>query len=318
MTSRQTTRARSSRPRRTSSFIGGEWRDAAAPTLAVEDPSTGETLVEVADATPDDAKAAWTPRSPSRRRPHLPRERGEILRRTFEQMTARADELALLMTLEMGKPLAESQAEIAYAAEFLRWFAEEAVRIEAASDGAQRRRAADHDEAAGRSLLRDHPWNFPAAMGTRKIGRRSPPGCTMIIKPPSRRRCRCSASPRSSRSRACPPECSTSSPELELDVLEADHLRPAASQADLHGLDRGRPQARRAVGAGLAAHLDGARRQRAVHRVPGRRRRRRRRGRRDRQDAQHRRGVHGRQPLPRRRQGRRRVHARSWPRSWGR
>src|SRR5919108_3649038 len=113
-------------------FIAGEWRDAAAgATLAVEDPSTGETLVEVADATPDDAKAAldacvavqeeWAT--------HPPRERGEILRRVFEAMTARADELALLMTLEMGKPLAESKAEIAYAAEFLRWFSEEAVRV---------------------------------------------------------------------------------------------------------------------------------------------------------------------------------------------
>src|ERR671916_181403 len=96
-------------------FIGGEWRDASGgATLPVEDPSTGETLVEVADATPEDAKAAldaavavqdeWAA--------HPPRERGEILRRAFEAMTARADELALLMTLEMGKPLAESQAEI--------------------------------------------------------------------------------------------------------------------------------------------------------------------------------------------------------------
>src|SRR3954468_1546376 len=114
-------------------FIGGEWRAASGgATLDVEDPSTGETLASVADATPEDAKAAldaccavqaeWAA--------HPPRERGEILRRSFEALTARADELALLMTLEMGKPLAESKAEIAYAAEFLRWFSEEAVRIE--------------------------------------------------------------------------------------------------------------------------------------------------------------------------------------------
>ena len=114
-------------------YIGGEWRDAADhSTLGVEDPSTGETLVEVADATADDAVAAldacvavqdeWAQ--------HPPRERGEILRRVFEAMAERSDELALLMTLEMGKPLAESKAEIAYAAEFLRWFSEEAVRIE--------------------------------------------------------------------------------------------------------------------------------------------------------------------------------------------
>ncbi len=106
-------------------FIGGEWRDATGgETLAVEDPSTGETLVEVADATPEDAKAAldaavavkdeWAA--------HPPRERGEILRRTFERIIERTDDLALLMTLEMGKPLAESKAEIVYAAEFLRWF----------------------------------------------------------------------------------------------------------------------------------------------------------------------------------------------------
>src|SRR5918997_4008719 len=114
-------------------YIGGEWRDASGgATLDVEDPSTGETLAAVADATPEDAQAAldaccavqeeWAA--------HPPRERGEILRRAFEAMTERADELALVMTLEMGKPIAESKAEIAYASEFFRWFAEEAVRIE--------------------------------------------------------------------------------------------------------------------------------------------------------------------------------------------
>src|SRR5919108_46830 len=168
-------------------FIAGEWRDAAAgATLAVEDPSTGETLVEVADATPDDAKAAldacvavqeeWAA--------HPPRERGEILRRTFEQMNARADELALLMTLEMGKPLAESKAEIAYASEFLRWFSEEAVRIEG--------RYATAPNGVGRLITMKQPvgpcyaitpWNFPAAMGTRKIGPAIAAGCTMIVKP---------------------------------------------------------------------------------------------------------------------------------------
>ena len=114
-------------------FIGGEWRDASGgETLTVEDPSTGEALTEVADATPEDATAAldaccavqaeWAA--------HPPRERGEILRRAWELIQERADELALVMTLEMGKPLAESKAEVSYASEFLRWFAEEAVRIE--------------------------------------------------------------------------------------------------------------------------------------------------------------------------------------------
>jgi len=168
-------------------FIGGEWRDAGGgETLAVEDPSTGDTLVEVADATAEDATAAldacvavqeeWAQ--------HPPRERGEILRRVFEAMNERADELALLMTLEMGKPLAESKAEIAYASEFLRWFSEEAVRIEG--------RYATAPNGVGRLITMKQPvgpcyaitpWNFPAAMGTRKIGPAVAAGCTMVIKP---------------------------------------------------------------------------------------------------------------------------------------
>src|SRR5215218_5010544 len=158
-------------------FIGGEWRDAGGgATLAVEDPSTGETIAEVADATPDDAKAAldaccavqeeWAA--------HPPRERGEILRRAFETLTARADDLALLMTLEMGKPLAESKAEITYAAEFFRWFAEEAVRIEG--------RFGTAPNGVGRLITMKQPvgpcyaitqWNFPMAMGSRRYWRRS-------------------------------------------------------------------------------------------------------------------------------------------------
>src|SRR3954451_9463620 len=114
-------------------FIGGEWRDATdGPTLAVEDPSTGEALCEVADASPEDAQAALDAAVAAQEswREHPPRERGEILRRAFEEITRRADELALLMTLEMGKTVAESKSKITYAAEFIRWFAEEAVRIE--------------------------------------------------------------------------------------------------------------------------------------------------------------------------------------------
>ena len=115
---------------------------------------------------------------------HPPRERGEILRRVFEAMNERADDLALLMTLEMGKPLAESKAEIAYAAEFLRWFSEEAVRIEG--------RFATAPNGVGRLITMKQPvgpcyaitpWNFPAAMGTRKIGPAVAAGCTMVIKP---------------------------------------------------------------------------------------------------------------------------------------
>jgi succinate-semialdehyde dehydrogenase/glutarate-semialdehyde dehydrogenase len=168
-------------------FVGGEWRDAGGgATLAVEDPSTGEPLVGVADATPEDATAAldacvavqaeWAA--------HPPRERGEILRRAWEKIGERADELALVMTLEMGKPLAESKAEITYASEFFRWFAEEAVRIEG--------RFATAPNGQGRLITMRQPvgpcyaitpWNFPMAMGTRKIGPAIAAGCTMVIKP---------------------------------------------------------------------------------------------------------------------------------------
>jgi succinate-semialdehyde dehydrogenase / glutarate-semialdehyde dehydrogenase len=168
-------------------FIGGEWRDASGgDTLDVEDPSTGEAIASVADATPDDAKAAldaccavqeeWAA--------HPPRERGEILRRAFEALSERTEELAVLMTLEMGKPVAESKAEIAYAAEFFRWFAEEAVRIEG--------RFGTAPNGVGRLITMKQPvgpcyaitpWNFPMAMGTRKIGPAIAAGCTMVIKP---------------------------------------------------------------------------------------------------------------------------------------
>ena len=150
-------------------FIGGEWRDASGgATLDVEDPSTGETIAAVADATPDDAKAALDAACAVQEEwaVHPPRERGEILRRAFEAMIANADDLALVMTLEMGKPLAESKAEITYAADFLRWFSEEAVRIDGRFGTApERRRADDHDEAAGRPLLRDHAVELPRRDG---------------------------------------------------------------------------------------------------------------------------------------------------------
>jgi succinate-semialdehyde dehydrogenase/glutarate-semialdehyde dehydrogenase len=169
-------------------FIGGEWRDGAAGTLEVEDPATGEPLCEIADASPRDAEAALdaaVTTGPAFAA-MAPRERGEILRRAFEMVTARKDELALLMTLEMGKPLTESLGEITYAAEFLRWFSEEAVRI----DG----RYAVAANGSGRVLTMRQPvgpclfitpWNFPLAMGTRKIGPAIAAGCTMVVKPAS-------------------------------------------------------------------------------------------------------------------------------------
>ena len=168
-------------------FIAGKWRPASSgATFDVHDPATGAVLCQVADATADDGKAAldaavaaqasWaaTP----------PRERGEILRRAYELLTERTDDLALLMTLEMGKPVAESRGEIAYAADFFRWFAEEAVRIDGgyaiAPNG--KSRLLVMRQPVGPCLLIT-PWNFPMAMGTRKIGPAIAAGCTMVIKP---------------------------------------------------------------------------------------------------------------------------------------
>jgi succinate-semialdehyde dehydrogenase / glutarate-semialdehyde dehydrogenase len=154
--------------------------------MAVEDPATGETLCQVADATADDALDALGAASEAQSEwgKSAPRERGEILRRAFERIVERTDDLSLLMTLEMGKPITESKAEITYAAEFFRWFSEGAVRIEG--------RYATAPNGAGRLLTMRQPvgpcvmitpWNFPMAMGTRKIGPAIAAGCTMVVKP---------------------------------------------------------------------------------------------------------------------------------------
>src|SRR3954464_342927 len=170
-------------------YIGGEWIDATEErTLPVEDPATGEALCEVADATPEDAKRALDSAVEMQAEwaavPAI--ERGEILRKAFEKLTERADELALLMTLEMGKPIAESKAEIAYAAEFFRWFAGEATRIHGqfnmAGNGVGR--LLTMKQPVGPAILIT-PWNFPMAMGTRKIGPAVAAGCTMVMKPAS-------------------------------------------------------------------------------------------------------------------------------------
>src|SRR5436190_6221716 len=168
-------------------YIGGEWREAQGDgTFAVDDPATGEALCEVADATPADAAAAldaavaaqpeWgaTP----------PNQRSEILWKAFETLNERAEELALLMTLEMGKAVAESKAEIAYSAEFFRWFSGEALRMDGyykvAGNGTSR--ALVMRQPVGPCFFIT-PWNFPTAMGTRKIGPAIAAGCTMVIKP---------------------------------------------------------------------------------------------------------------------------------------
>jgi succinate-semialdehyde dehydrogenase / glutarate-semialdehyde dehydrogenase len=168
-------------------YIGGRWRAAAGgATFAVEDPSTEVPLVEVADATAEDALAALAAAAQAQGEwaVSAPRERGEILRRAYEAIVARTEELALLMTLEMGKALAESRAEISYAAEFFRWFSEEAVRIHG--------RYMVNTTGQGRILtLRQPvgpcvfvtPWNFPTAMGTRKLAPAIAAGCTIVVKP---------------------------------------------------------------------------------------------------------------------------------------
>jgi succinate-semialdehyde dehydrogenase/glutarate-semialdehyde dehydrogenase len=168
-------------------FIGGSWRPAQqGRTFDVEDPSTGEVLCAVADGSPADGLAALDAAAKAQDSwaQHPPRERGEILRRAYETIMRRQDELAVLMTLEMGKPVAESRAEIAYAADFFRWFAEEAVRIEGsyAAAPAGQGRLLVMKQPVGPSLLIT-PWNFPMAMGTRKIGPAVAAGCTMVVKP---------------------------------------------------------------------------------------------------------------------------------------
>ena len=170
-------------------LIAGQWRDASGgATLAVDDPSTGEILTHVADAAVADgtaaldaavaAQASWSKVAP--------RDRGELLRAAYEKIVERTEELALLMTLEMGKPLADARGEVAYGAEFFRWFSEEAVRIHGrysvAPNGATR--LMTMKQPVGPTLMIT-PWNFPLAMGTRKIGPAIAAGCTMVVKPAS-------------------------------------------------------------------------------------------------------------------------------------
>jgi succinate-semialdehyde dehydrogenase/glutarate-semialdehyde dehydrogenase len=168
-------------------LIGGEWRDATGGgTFEVHDPSNGNLLCEIADATAEDAAAAidaaagaqleWAATPPNTR--------SEILQSAFELMGERSDELALLMTLEMGKAVAESKGEITYAAEFFRWNAGEALRtvgdFKVAGNGASRVLVMRQPVGPCYFIT---PWNFPTAMGTRKIGPAIAAGCTMVIKP---------------------------------------------------------------------------------------------------------------------------------------
>lgn len=168
-------------------LIGGAWRDAGAgEVFDVVDPADGSVLTQVADGTVEDAMdaldAAVAAQSSWAATP--PRERGEILRRAFEAINDRAGEIAELMSLEMGKTVAEAKGEVAYGNEFFRWYAEEAVRIhgrwmQAPAGGS---RLLTIRKPVGPCLFVT-PWNFPIAMGTRKIGPAVAAGCTMVVKP---------------------------------------------------------------------------------------------------------------------------------------
>ena len=155
-------------------LVGGEWVDAtSAATFEVHNPADGSVLTSVADATPADGERALAAAAAAQRewRATEPRVRGEILRSAFELLTERADDFARLMTLEMGKTLAEAKGEVAYGAEFFRWFSEEAVRIHGRYSPAPagNTRLITMKGPVGPTLMIT-PWNFPLAMGTRKIG----------------------------------------------------------------------------------------------------------------------------------------------------
>ncbi|MAO81591.1 NAD-dependent succinate-semialdehyde dehydrogenase [uncultured Nocardioides sp.] len=168
-------------------WVAGEWRDAeGGETFEVVDPADGQLLARVADGSVTDAvealDAAVAAQADWAATP--PRERGEILRSAFELIGARADDLALLMSLEMGKAVAEAKGEVAYGNEFFRWFSEEAVRIhgrwmQAPAGGS---RLLTLKKPVGPCFFVT-PWNFPLAMGTRKIGPAIAAGCTMVVKP---------------------------------------------------------------------------------------------------------------------------------------
>ena len=166
-------------------LIGGKWISTEG-SVQVENPATGKVLAEVADASPEQgiealdaavaASADWAATDP--------RARGEILRKAFELLVERSEDIALLMTLEMGKPLAEARGEVTYGSEFFRWFSEEAVRIagrySVAPSGGTRLLTMKQPVGPVYAIT---PWNFPLAMGTRKIGPALAAGCTVVIKP---------------------------------------------------------------------------------------------------------------------------------------
>ena len=168
-------------------FIDGQWRDAeTGDTIDVINPATGKVIAKVADGSEKDAQDAIEAAGRAQKSwaATPPRERGEILRRAFELLMEKQDEIGAVMTAEMGKSLTEAKGEVAYGAEFFRWFSEEAVRIGGdymkSTDG--KNRLMISKEPVGPCILVT-PWNFPLAMGTRKIGPALAAGCTVVLKP---------------------------------------------------------------------------------------------------------------------------------------
>ncbi|WP_417217726.1 NAD-dependent succinate-semialdehyde dehydrogenase [Arthrobacter sp.] len=168
-------------------YIDGAWVESSSgERFDVVNPATEEVIATVANGNAEDARRAIEAAGAAQKdwARTAPRERSEILRRAYDLIMARQEELALVMTSEMGKPLAEARGEVAYAAEFFRWFSEEAVRIggDQTLTGDGKNRIMVSKEPVGPCVLIT-PWNFPLAMGTRKIGPAIAAGCTMVFKP---------------------------------------------------------------------------------------------------------------------------------------
>ena len=261
-------------------WIGGEERSTSS-SFDVLDPSNDDVLTTVGNATADDAidalNAACAVQKDWAATPA--RERGEILRSVFEAIIARADDFATLMTLEMGKVYAESMGEVKYGAEFFRWFAEEAVRIAG--------RFQQSPAGTGRIIVTQQPvgpclaitpWNFPLAMGTRKIGPALAAGCTMIVKPAQETPLTMLLLAKLIDDAGLPKGVLGSPDQQAARGHHRAHRRRPTPEADVHRVDGCRQGVGEAVGRRAAAHLDGTRRQCALRGV--RRRGRRRGGRR--------------------------------------
>lgn len=252
-------------------YIGGAWRPAAGEgRIEVIDPSTEAVIAVVPDATVADAAAAVEAAASAAEgwREMPPRKRSEILRRCFELMVERSEMLAGLISLENGKALRDARGEVAYAAEFFRWNAEEAVRISGEFGIAP---------AGGNRIVVDYqpigicvlitPWNFPAAMATRKIAPALAAGCTVILKPASETPLTAYALAALYEEAGVPAGRRERDDNIDARPRHRRHAgRPARAKTLLHRLDRRRPHA--SGGSGEKCHLllHGTRRQRAIHR----------------------------------------------------